>query len=513
MKFLATRVLQFCATLLLLSSFAVPVALAQCEAYAGTLLSDPVVQNADSSFTLNAFREENAMFFAGADVLYILSVGEERVVAQTDTVPNFVVTERGRYRIHTLLAELNTDTSANYIAPSELAADGRTVPDVVAAFGERCADLDEVGASFFIPTDFGVECTIAVGSLQPRAAEFSPDGMMVTLSATVARAPELSGDIDAHYLLAAGEDGVLIAAAAQPTFTVAATDTGLYTIYPLIAEVDDPMAANYLNLSEVDYGNITLDAFISDLVDRDICAQVGFETAQVYFPQAPTEGACIVESGELIAGAKQSNASMDTVTLIAVQSVAALKFSGQEQLYFLTTGEGPTIVAFSDVPRFSVTQEGTYTIHAAVIELSDTSSVNYVSPDSLGVNVRGVDSLSAALLQAGICASIDSVGASFTVTEDDFDNEPSGVAELPREISFSALAVAGTVQVRIRADFVADARLDIISVDGRLLASRAGLRLVPGDQTVSLSAPEARGLVYVRLMSRWGIASLAVMIR
>ena len=504
-----TRVLAACALLVLAqAATGMPTATAQCPGlYAGTLASDPIEPLPGGVFALTAFRQNNLVLGPNSDVRYLLSVGAERRLVATAAAPRFEVRTPGYYRIHTLVGELSDSTDADYLPAGLLAADGRTVVEVAQAFGARCADLDQAGTVFFVPSDYGVPCDAVPGRLGPEAGTFTPDGAAVDLAARVVTPATGRPALERAYVLTRGNDNVVTAVGAAPSFRVPALDTGLYTVYSFVAELDDQLSLSYFDLSRVAFGRVGLDAFVSDYVDRDLCAAVGFEGGQVYVPREPLPGACLVESGAVAASAQVLSPGADTVYLTAERTTAALALAGQERTFVLADAEaGGRVLGYSDVARFAVTRPGSFAVHAVTLEHTDPASAEYYDLEGAVRGGVSVDQLAADLVQAGVCASVDSLGADFDVSEQLLTSpvrSPAALVGAPRLVTRG-----GTLELLVETDDVLDARVAVYDLAGRAVLPATHVVLPAGDHRLALGRVTPGVGVVVELRSRDGATAL-----
>lgn len=485
---------------------------AQCDAYAGTLADNPIAQNADGSFQLSAFRLDNVTIPPGFELIYLLSEGDNRVILASDAGSVFRVSSPGYYRVHTMVAELTEVASPDYIAAAEFAPTGITIPELVAQFGSRCASVDELGAQFFVPSDFGTPCNIVAGKLATYGAELTQDRQQVIIAASVQETNIAPGNFESRYLLTRDRESVIVDIGTSASFVVSALDTGLYTIYPFVAELTDPLSQHYFNLSDIVFGQTTLPDLNRDNVDRDLCARTSFLGGQAYIPLQPSLTACVVESGRLFAATMEANTSQDTITLTASRSFPAFLLSGQEVVYFLSSGNDLKIEAFSDFPSFDITSPGEYRIHSAVLEKTDDSSPNFFDLARIRASNLTIPALTTLLVQEGKCASVEEVGASFQIDASQISSVHKAAVSTATFQAWQGNQ-ANTISVRLRPNTSGSAQLMVYNALGQQLSSQKLSVLAQAEYELQLPAIGSSGIYLVRLRDAEGELTRKVMLR
>ena len=127
-----------------------------CAAAAATLTPDnPDAELTGGTVALDASIASAANVPAGYESVYVLTTTDDLVILNTGNTPNFDVTEVGRYRIHSLVAELTDMSSPNFLDVSVIVPGQTTGGDVlgIVAANDICASLDPEGAVFDVVDD------------------------------------------------------------------------------------------------------------------------------------------------------------------------------------------------------------------------------------------------------------------------------------------------------------------------------------------------------------------------
>ena len=328
----------------------------------------------------------------------------------------FEVQNPGRYRIHTLIAELTDPSSPHYLPQGEYSPNGqRRLQDLEASLQSRCADLDMVGTGFFAASDLGIPCLADAGILEPGFAQLDAAAQQVRLVPSIRVSAEKHASREHRYLLVRGTQGPIIAMAESPEFFRNLQDTGLYILHSLVAELNDPQAANYMDVNWLLSGQLRIDDLINHYVQRDLCARVSVIGAPVYVPDQLMSGRCAAEAGRT----KLFNVSpMDpgrSVLLEAEREVAAFLPDGHSLYYLLTEGPDERIINWSGSPSFEVDRTGSYGIRSFVVSATEASDPDYFDMSRFGSENLHLPALRNLLFQQGICSDIEEQGAQFVV--------------------------------------------------------------------------------------------------
>jgi len=416
---------------------------APCLAEAGTLTADTTTVVLDNdTVTISATLNGDQVVPEGYEQVFVLTTpnGGDLVLQAVSETPSFEVTATGTYTIHTLIAELSDTSDANYLDLSVVEFGTTTAFDVLdlISANDLCADLDAVGATVTVVAP--EPCLAEAGTLTADADTVTLENDMVTISATPNNDMVVPNVYEFVYVLTSGPNLVIEATSETPSFEV--SDTGLYTIHSLVAELSDDADPNFLDLSVVEFG-ITTAAQVLDLITQnDICADLDAIGAPITVI-APEQ--CLAEAGTLTADSETVTLENDSVTISATPNGDRVVPAGYEFLFVLTSGEDLVIEAVGDSPNFSVADTGLFTIHTLVAELSDDTDPNFLDLSVVEFGVTtGVDVVNL-LLQNELCADLDAVGAPVNV-----------VAPEPGLTPAEVFLISGSTDTTICVDGIAD---------------------------------------------------------
>ncbi len=213
-----------------------------CVADAGTLTGGGQVCLEDGFAFLSATVDGNAVIPEGYDIYWLLTRGVELVILDGSETPSFTVEAPGIFTIHSLVYDVvNFDFGVIQVGVTT----GFEVNALlVQGGGEVCAGLDVAGASFTVEDCTG-QCLANAGTLSGGGvACFENDE--ATLSATTNGNANVPAGFSTLYVLTEGAGLVIIAADANPEFTVDAE--GSYTIHTLVYD------ETTLDLSIIEFG-------------------------------------------------------------------------------------------------------------------------------------------------------------------------------------------------------------------------------------------------------------------
>ena len=377
-----------------------------CFADAGALMAmdGACLDPATGEAMLSAVPSEAPDVPEGFSVLYVLTSGENLVIEQVNTTPDFTVDTTGRFTIHTLVYD-STTLDLGIVQPG--VTTGVDVNNLLQqGGGDICGALDVAGAPFDIEE---CVCEADAGSLVAIMDNnncLSLEDSLAQLTAMMADTPNVPTGYQVAYVLTSGENLVIQNLNTEPEFTV--DTTGLFTIHTLVY---DP---NTLDLNLVEPG-VTTGVDVNNLLIQgggDICAALDVAGA----PFDVEECVCEADAGSLMAIMDNDNClSLEdgTANLSAMVADSANVPMGYQVLYVLTSGEGLVIEDVNTAPEFTVDTTGRFTIHTLVY---DTATLD-LGIVEIGVTT-GVD-VNNLLIQGGgdICAALDVAGAPFDVEE------------------------------------------------------------------------------------------------
>ncbi|GAL90816.1 hypothetical protein JCM19538_874 [Jejuia pallidilutea] len=274
------------------------------------------------------------------------------------------------------------------------ATTGVDVLNLVASAG-ICASLDAAGAAIMVES-----CTADAGTLTAYADTVTLTGDSVTISATADGNINIPDGYSKQFVLTSGEDLVIEAVGAEPSFAVAAA--GRYTIHTLVYD-GRADSANFLDLGVVEFGATTGVDVLNLVASAGICASLDAAGAPIMVEE--NEVVCDASSGKMYSQKPVQCLSRGEATIAAKFYQQPHIPEGYQQLYVLTEAYSLTILQVSASPEFTVSHQGFYRIHSLVY-----------SPETLDLSVvqfgktTGFDVLN--LIEANnICASLHVRGA------------------------------------------------------------------------------------------------------
>ncbi|WP_157962277.1 T9SS type A sorting domain-containing protein [Winogradskyella aurantiaca] len=266
-----------------------------CEADAGTLTANAdTVAIANGGVTISATEGIAPVVPTGYTVTYVLTSGNNLIIEDAGSTPNFDVPDTGLYTIHTLVAQTTDAGDANYLDLGVI--DFGTTPATavlqIVADNDICASLDVTGAPI------NVLCSADAGTLVANATPVELSGATVSISASYDTAPVVPTGYSVVSVLTSGNDLIIEAVNSSPFFTVDAP--GLYTIHTLVAQTTDAGDANYLDLSVIDFGVTPAAAVLNIVISNGLCAALDVTGA----PIEVTDGSLSIEENELFNSVK-----------------------------------------------------------------------------------------------------------------------------------------------------------------------------------------------------------------
>jgi len=318
---------------------------------------------------------------------------------------------------------------------------------------------------------------VAVGSLVAMETCLDQSGE-ATLEAMVDTEARVPAGFELIYVLTSGDDLVIEAVNADPTFTV--TEEGTYTIHTLIY---DP---NTLDLGVVEFGTTTGVDVLGLLTQGGggACGELDVTGARFVI-----EACCGGSKGDL--DPYPIRCTSDGAVLRAYfDEFPTLPSSLYRVIYVLTKGEDLIIVDAGNARNFTVTDPGIYRIHTLIYDprTLDLGIIEFGKTSAVTVN--------SLLLQGGgdICAILDVNGARFEVTEDCVYGHGVGAARTG--------AFPNPTMDRVQIEFNPalnnkEIRVDLISPAGAVLQSQD---FQPGSVRGELDlSNQVQGLYMIRV--------------
>ncbi len=375
-----------------------------CTADAGTLSSvQPDLCLVDGVASLMATPNGNSFVPPGYSLLYVLTQGSGLIIQQASLVASFNVAVAGQYTIHTLVYDPATLDLGIVVFGETTGSD--VISLLIQGGGSICGSLDVLGAEFQV-VDCAPICMANAGSITSGAADLCLVDGSAALEAIPNADQTVPSGYSVIYVLTQGAGLVLQQVSELPAFTV--TTAGQYTIHTLVY---DPTS---LDLSLVVFGETTASEVNALLIQGGgaICAALDVTGAE--FQVADCVPNCTANAGTLTPDQLDAVCLVNGSALIsATPNGDAVVPSGYIVAYVLTHGPELFIQNIEPDPNFEWTVTGAYTIHTLVYDPNtlDLSGVQFDVTTGFDIN--------ALLIQGGgtICASLDVVGAQFTIIE------------------------------------------------------------------------------------------------
>jgi len=334
------------------------------------------------------------------NTIYLLTVAPGSVIMQMAGVPEFDVTAVGSYTVHTLVYDPATLDTASIVLGSTTAQDVAAV--LLQGGGTVCGSLDLIGVT--IDAIICLPCDADAGTITADEAEVC----LVAGSAMISATPDGNSVVPFGYgmvyVLTQGPGLVIVDAAITPDFEV--TVAGGYAIHTFVYE------ANTFDLGSIDFDVTTASDVDTMLVQGGgvICASLDMTGAAIAVNDCII---CEANAGTLTADTNAVCLLAGSADISATADGNSVVPPGYETIYVLTQGFGLVIVGVDANPSFTVTAQGTYTIHTLVY---DTLTLD------LGIVEIGVTTgfnVNALLIQGGgtICGSLDVTGAAIVVND------------------------------------------------------------------------------------------------
>lgn len=384
----------------------VEVPAAGCDADAGTLgTEEPSLCWADP-LSITASAMGDAVVPDGFEVLYLLTSGQQQVIADTAEVPSFQVAELGSYTVHTLVYDPATlELSGIVLGETPLVGIEATL---VQGGGSICGSLDMAGVSVIVR----VCCEAEAGTLVADSATVCLDGT-ATVIAIVAEPATVPEGFLLEYVLVSGADSTVQARSAEPQFEV--NTVGDHTIHALVY---DPLTF------DADQGVVVGETTVAALqaVFDGICGSIDRVGASIR-----TEQCCDADAGTVVADDDELCYPNTPVSIGVAPAGNAVIPPGFDPVYVLVRGQAAIVQAVSSSPVFEVAAPGAYAIHMLVHDPTTLALEAIVPGETTVPTIEGL------LVQGGgaVCASL-SVGAYIEVLDcRPVNDDCSAAQELP----------------------------------------------------------------------------------
>lgn len=371
-----------------------------CTAYSGTLkkANGPCLDNWWDA-RLRAATDIAPVIPAGYTIRYLVSFGENKVITDIGTNPDFVVHTTGTWRIHALVYNPSTFNLSQIILNSTTIAQLKVL--LVQGIVPTCASLDENGAVFVVKPCEG--CDVEAGTLKPKEQVCLNTITGARLIGLTDRAPVVPSGYVVKYVLTYGDNMTILLVGNSPDFTVG--NTGTYRIHALVYN------PNSWNPATAIQNGVTMLKTVKQTFIQDggtICAAV--DPVGALFVVSVCQQTCGVTPGTLNPVGNPCIDNWNSVRLLATVGTQPNVPSGYVVRYLLTYGDDKVIQKVGSTPDFTVTNTGKYRIHTLIYH---PNTLNF----TIYLNLTKLSEINAVLIQGGgsVCAALDLNGAYFNV--------------------------------------------------------------------------------------------------
>ena len=209
------------------------------------------------------------------ELVYLLSAGQNLVLQQIQSQPDFAISDTGTFAIHPLVYDsTNFDLGTLLLGQS-------TIAELMAAMNQAgiCADIDSAGLSTMIPE---CPCAADIGTMQllPPTPDCWDNFVPVPLMLEELTPPVIpSVDYELVYLLSMGQGLVVQQIQPQPDFAI--SDTGTFAIHPLVYD-----STNF-DLGTLILGQSTIAELMAAMNQAGICADIDSAGLSTLIPECP----------------------------------------------------------------------------------------------------------------------------------------------------------------------------------------------------------------------------------
>lgn len=367
-----------------------------CNVEAGTL--KPKIQvclNTQTGARLQADVDRSPIVPTGYLVKYVLSYGDNMTVLLVGNTPDFTVGNTGRYRIHTLVYNLNSfnPATAFQLGVTMLKTVKQTF---IQDGGTLCAAVDPVGAYFEVST-CQQTCGVSAGTLNPVGQPCLDNWTDTRLQATVGTQPNIPSGYVIRYLLTSGDSKVIEKVSSTPDFIV--SKAGKYRIHALVYNPNTLNFTIYLGKTLLNELNVL---FIQG--GGAVCGALDLTGAYFNVQACLT---CTVSTGKLKVKVPDCYRAGNIIKLSTEVLIAPIVPTGYTIRYAIVNTAG-TIIDVTETPTANVNAAGTYCMHAFVFPQAQFN---------VGRIVKGSTSLSQLnLWLKDFCSAIDLTGICFNVS-------------------------------------------------------------------------------------------------
>ncbi len=371
-----------------------------CTTDAGTISAlNPDQCLVDGEAQLEAAPDGNANVPAGYSVIHLLTAAPDLIIA-SGVEPSFTVTSEGPFGIHTLVYDPATLDLSDIVFGETTMADLDAL--LLQGGGSICGSLDLDGAAFQV-ADCNPVCDAYAGTLTAVESEVCLVDGVALLEATPNGDAVLPDGYSIAYILARA-NGVI--ENVEPNSDFEWPLLGEYVIHTLVY---DPFT---INPFEVILGVTTIEEINSVLIQGGgpVCGSLDLVGAA--FSVIACEPVCDAFAGTVTAVESEVCRVDGIAHLEATPNGDAVVPSGYSIAYVFARANG-IIENVEPNSDFEWPLLGDYVVHALVYD-----PLTY-NPFGVILGVTTIEEINALFIQGGgdICASLDLVGASFSVID------------------------------------------------------------------------------------------------
>ena len=383
-----------------------------CAAEAGT--SEPVdaeVALINGTATIAATPNGNQFVPAGFSQFFVLTNDADLTILAINNSGSFQVTDPGAYRISVVVAQISDPGADDFFDLSVIEFGVTTGFELLNEFGDDglCGSVDVTGSVVVVTGD---DCAAEAGTSEPVDAEVALTGGTATIAATPNGNQFVPAGFSQFYVLTNDADLTILAINNSGSFQV--SDAGVYRISVVVAQISDPNADDFFDLSLIDFGVTTGFDLLSQFGDVDLCGSVDVTGSTIVV----TSDDCAAEAGTSEPVDANVALTNGTATIAATPNGNQFVPAGFSQFYVLTNDADLTILAINNSGSFQVTQPGVYRISVVVAQTSDPNADDFFDLGTIDFGVTTGFDLLSQFGDTDLCGSVDVTGSVVTVTGD-----------------------------------------------------------------------------------------------
>lgn len=372
-----------------------------CTAFAaGMAMETSWICLVDGQAVLVASQIGSSMIPAGFEQRYLLTRTDGQIIEQISPTPVFTVASADTWRIVNLVYDPATLNLSSVVPGTTTAYELEGL--LLQGGGSICASLN-LGTAPTETTACTTPCTANAGTLHTELPDLCLMEGVAELAATPNGDAVIPAGYSQAYVLAAGPDQLIIDLGAAPQFTV--HTSGAFSIN---AVVYDPAT---FDPTSIVWGSTTLAEVAAQFTQSggNFCGSLDLDGAiiQVVDCNPP----CAADAGSMLGGSPAVCLEAGSASLVATSYGDTLVPPGYTMGYLLSQGPGQVLVELGTAPTFTVTQTGSFRVHAFVYDPGTLANLLIMW------GTTTVYDLNDQLIQGGgaHCAGLDVLGTPFHV--------------------------------------------------------------------------------------------------